>query len=302
MGTSWEIDPSEEPTVLPCTTDLGLDPDHRSAGLFEELSTTAVEHCAAHGYSHVINLSASPENHVSSIVRLGWRRASGYEVLRRAPDAANPSQGPPPLWRRIRSARTKLRKALRGGYAAPFRQLDAARPEPRTPITVHGEPPTSDMVDLVARIGPSGRLRHVRDPEYVNWRYRNPLSTYRFLTWGTSPIDGYLVLRAPRDGPRVRIVDLEAVDAEVSCRLVDHALDGGRFATVDTWGVSWPADVVAYLRQRGFSPPGRPAPRHVGVIIRPTGEVTDDAAWGLKGRSLLDPSSWDLRMIYSDAS
>ena len=74
------------------------------------------------------------------------------------------------------------------------------------------------MAELVERLGHDGRIRYRRDREYLDWRFRNPTSEYRFLYWEESRLEGYLVLsrRVSDLGAwyRVYIADLEATDHE----------------------------------------------------------------------------------------
>lgn len=296
MGTSWETLAGAEPKLIPCGADLGIDQEHRNEGLFEELHAETIGRCAALGFPYMISLSANPRNNISSTVLLGWRSATGYEPLR----ALREDHGPMGIRRIVRSAG---RRAVPGARnVSPFRRFDRSRAPDDRPITVQKEPPADQMAELVARIGHTGRIRHDRHPNYLEWRYRNPLRRYRFLTWGDSEIDAYLVLGAPLGGPRVCIVDSEAVDPELTCRLLDYAIPAGRFHALWTWAVGTSPHVVAYLRQHGFRDATGPEARHMGLLVRGTGsDISDPASWTLDGHQLVDAATWDLRMVYSDA-
>jgi len=58
-------------------------------------------------------------------------------------------------------------------------------------LSIDDAPRSIEMADLIAQIPLDGRMCHVRDAEYLNWRYCNPRSAYRFLFWGERELQGY---------------------------------------------------------------------------------------------------------------
>ena len=161
------------------------------------------------------------------------------------------------------------------------------------------------MAELVDRLGHDGRIRYVRDREYLAWRFRNPLSEYRFLYCGEARLEGYLVLsrRASDLGgwDRVYIADLEATTNDVRSALLTAAISRGRFPELVTWTASLSAEDIQLMESRGFAPvdPEDTTRGCPCVLVRPLGNDLPAAAWALAGRPLLDIANWDIRVLYS---
>jgi hypothetical protein len=159
------------------------------------------------------------------------------------------------------------------------------------------------MASLVTRLGSDGRIRHVRDETYFAWRYRNPLCRYRFLFWREADLEGYLVLSCRPRMKVVSIVDQEATDVEVFSALLQAAVSLGTFDRLHIWTRSLSPPELARLDALGFKPheqpPGITHFRRT-VLVRPVDLQNHGSEWTLAGRRLLEPASWDLRMIYAD--
>ena len=134
-GTSWVVPGTDRPQVIPCSADTAIAPEHRSTGLFADLTDFMVAGLVERGYRHVINMGATPANHVASIVNLGWRKVGSYEPLVRSTGAVDRS-GPPeatarttslvdPLLRWLKRSEL-LRKAVRRGQNSTPKHI---RPE-----------------------------------------------------------------------------------------------------------------------------------------------------------------------------
>jgi len=80
-GSKWEIGGGER-IVVPCASDLVVDPEHRNRGLHPLIMKHALEGLAAAGHSHVFSLSASPVTLLDSLA-MGWKSAGSLEELRR---------------------------------------------------------------------------------------------------------------------------------------------------------------------------------------------------------------------------
>jgi len=165
-----------------------------------------------------------------------------------------------------------------------------------------------EMAALIARLPWDGRIRHVRDRDYLAWRYRNPLHEYRFLFWDEGGLQGYLVLQrylsTIADQGCVNIADWEAVDERVRASLLRTALQWGGFERVHTWmaGIGEPAR--ALLREHGFEPveSANLAQRSSGLLVRRLAPAPAGEPWSLGSRDLLNIADWDLRMVYSMAA
>lgn len=303
----WEVGTPRRVVSIPLADDLAIRPGDRNSGLVTQIMRTALTDLADSGSEYVFSLSAGLLTTLGSLA-LGWKSAAKYApVTRYERELAWRAQirhrlgRTPLLWRLSRSPMLRS-----GAERAPFRRLDAGRPS--APGLVIGKQPWSEaMARLVADLGHDGRLRHVRDREYLDWRFANPMHEYRFLyAPGRDGLDGYLVLRSRVMGAfpdlRVCIADLEGRSARIRADLLAAATKMGHFAELMAWtSTLQPAERTA-LVERGFEPtdPHLAARGCPCVLVRST---RDGAApeWALESHPLLDPASWDLRMLYSMA-
>lgn len=159
------------------------------------------------------------------------------------------------------------------------------------------------MATLVERIPYDGRIRHVRDESYFDWRFRNPLHDYRFLFAGDETLDGYLVLKRLVDSKnrRVNIVDLEGIDGRVQEALLRDAVTTGAFVNLVSWTATTSDNLLSRLRALGFGPVDEESTA-LGCpcfLVRPTDDRHLDDQWFLGETPLLDLSNWDIRMLYS---
>jgi hypothetical protein len=193
----------------------------------------------------------------------------------------------------------------------PFAKLDAAgsvlETEKGVKVEIDARPRSKAMADLIRRIGHDGRIRHVRDERFLDWRFHNPLCEYRFLYAGGEALDGYLVLQRlinhPQPYPRVRIVDLEAVNVRVQAALLRTAVRAGAFTELVTWTATANDALLKELDRLGFGPIDREAAAFgcPCFLIRPTSEQRLAEDWRLGNTLLLDLKNWDIRMLFSMA-
>ncbi len=311
----WEVGSPARVFAIPLADDLVIRADERNSGLVTQIMAAALADLADAGSDYVFSLSASLLTLLGSL-SLGFRSAGRYEpVVRREPSAP----------RRTRLREHLARSTLVRGWARsslvsrsqllerspllfssaerqPFRRLDSARLEGHG-MALAREPRPAAMAELISALGHDGRLRHVRSPEYLAWRYANPLREYRFIFAGGDRLDGYLVLGSRVAGavptPRVSIVDLEGRDAPIRRALLDAALEG-HFADLFTWSVALDPTDRPLLGERAFVPAAPELAARGGpcaLIASPAARRPDD--WVLESRPLLDPATWDLRMLYS---
>jgi hypothetical protein len=132
------------------------------------------------------------------------------------------------------------------------------------------------------------------------------MHAYRFLYAGGERLDGYLVLSARVMGlhptTRVSLVDLEGRDARIRGALLRRAVETGGFAELAAWGSTLQPAERGLLTELGFesADPGQDARGWPCALARATRD-RPAAEWALGSRPLLDPASWDLRMLYSMA-
>ncbi len=296
FGSCWEAEGSG-PVTLPYTDDLVILPAHRGRWLHQRIMATAMADLAARGYPYAVNLSASRQTAAASL-RMKWRSAGSVGSMLRRSSAERVSslvrgrtQRMPGLWRL--TALLNRMSSMTDGEALfrRFEKLATARG-----LTVSATPRSSAMATLVNRLPWDGRIRHVRDAAWLDWRYRNPLHEYRFAYAGGEALEGYIALRHIHGQRRVSIVDLEAGDDATRRVLLAAAADGG-FAELHAWAATLDPRGGARLTTLGFSPEG--GGFETAVLVRATAGEQASAEWHLGDRPLADISAWDLRMIYS---
>lgn len=312
FGVQWEGgNPSQKLTAL-YADDLVVAPDHRNHGLVFKIMAAAFDDLAQTDYQYVFNLSAGPMTFLSSLAT-GWRSVGSMEPMchrslqtswrgRKRQLASRL-----PLLARAAKAILRLRPPKRQPSLADLGTSLIRRGVTGSPwIIVDDVPRSAAMAQLVQKIGTNGRIRHVRDQEYFNWRFQNPLSRYRFLYWEKNRLEGYLVLHqytsAFSDKTVVNIVDWEATNIAVRAELLRAAqkLTEGRNLCI--YSVSLPQNVVDVLVEARFQLEAQPqsaSHRRHALLVRPTHNVNLNDNISFAGSSLLDVNSWDLRMLYS---
>lgn len=316
-GARWEIGDGSA-YILPCGADSIVHPAHRNRSLVTMLMQSAMKDLASAGYPYVMSLSANPVTALS-LMAAGWKAVDRVGELRREVVSM------PALRAAKRDGKAYVKKilgrgeiggvaqplagdarSLSGGAARPFRgfaRFDAAARRSASDITVTQTVRAAPIARLVQALGPKGCMRHVRDEAYLNWRYENPLSDYRFLYAGDGALEGYLVLHALRYGRRgkVSIVDWEGTSIAVKEALLHRALDLGRFRNASIWSLGMDAESRQLLGRFGFEPLAAEGVAKLGlrVFVKALDKEVIQP-WQLGGRTLLDPANWQLRMIYSD--
>jgi hypothetical protein len=293
--------------------------------------TFALDDLAENGCAYVFDLSAAP--HVAlALLMQGWRRlfiqtahrhrtgadkkiehklpwiASGYQwisgYLGKLPILVSP-------FSRLRSHSRRLSLRISGKPCSPFADLDPieGRDEINPHVSLSKNPRPQAMAELTERIGTDGRIRHVRDEQYFEWRFQNPLSEYRFLYWDDNRLDGYLALHAKLDTQSydvwAYILDWEATSEQVWTDLIQTITRRAKFKELCIWSETLSNDVKRLLREAGFTFYDRSGGIHhdvrgENVLLRSLGQEMRQPNWVLAGRNLLNRADWDLRMIYSD--
>lgn len=185
-GARWEAGraASRRQWSVPVADDFVIVPEHRNHGLATLIMRTALEDLARRGQRYALNLSGSQVTVMGSLA-MGWKSAGPLEPIARA--GSSPAQRVRSMLQRTRLlwrfAESPLLKTA--GERDPFRQLDrSARHRPAGSVAIERKPRLDAMSELVERLGHDGRIRHLRDREFLAWRFRNPLRLYRFLYAG----------------------------------------------------------------------------------------------------------------------
>jgi GNAT superfamily N-acetyltransferase len=301
FGSQWELGSPAARFAIPAADDLVIAPDHRNRGLLTHLITAALDDLAARGQPYTFSLNPTART-IAALLTRGWRSVQTAQIVHRR---ASPEGLVAHLRARLRRTPLLWRYADVLPSRRPFARFDRQGRRGRAGadgrITVEAAPRVQAMAELVRRLGHDGRLRHVRDERYLAWRFGSPLHHYRFLYCEGGQLEGYLVLQAYRLGQGVNLVDWEATTPRVRADLLRSAIEGGRFRDLTAWATS--GEGGAPLRAAGFVPvPTRPLATHLqNVLIRPVGPGPVASEPMLAGRRLLDPATWDMRMLYAMA-
>jgi len=283
-GTGWRLD--GERCVLPCFGDTIVDPEHRNRGLFPRIMRFALRDLERRGHAYAINQSAEPITVLSSLAT-GWRAFGPPVLMRRRSRIEHTSRrrrsGFP-----VRTAR-RVRRRLRPGRSV-FERLDRTGP---------GLPAPADLARLLDGPGPDGRLRHVRDAEYLSWRLADPVAEHRVVVAQSgSDVTACLVLKTMRGNGRAVIADWAAETPEALAAVIEKTLRRARFADVAFWSGSLDDATRDALHRIGFYDVDHGM--RVSLLLRATDDRPAGDGWRLGGVDLLAPAAWELRLIHSE--
>jgi acyl carrier protein len=276
-GSRWEAGvPARQMPVL-VADDLLAAEHHRNRGLVTQVMQAAFEDLRDSGARFVLNLSGGPLTVLNSLA-MGWKSFGRARPMNRRPVRFVPTR----IQRLFRKERPLFSRFDRAGIGETQSRPDA-------------------MARLIQRIGHDGRLRHVRDRSYFDWRFRNPFREYRFLYAGDEELDGYLVLKREKHAQDVSIVDLEAINGGVRAGLLKAAVTAAAFRDLSIWTSTADAQLLEQLAALKFErPDSGPAALGQPFLIRMIDLDPPDAEWRLEdGRQLLEARNWDIRRLYS---
>jgi hypothetical protein len=298
-GAQWEIGHTGQSVLMPCAGDTTTDPEHRGRGLMRQILQFTQTDTALAVFPYMLGLSAAAPVYFCALSE-GWRLVGPYGTMLR----------PTPLSKMVKPGRLKnlarrlrryslVEKLMRGTM-----QLGHPRATPGH-IQVSTEPRPADMASLVERIKRPDKIRHVRDQRYYAWRFRSPLSSYRFFYWQKNTLDGFLVLQKSvlsAAGP-AHIVEWAATDPEVLTELLQAAVRDVGFGSIEIWAATLPDEMASSLCEHGFTKVESHLPDTAyrpSILGRCLNTTLLDREWNLAGRLLTDLDNWDLRMVYSD--
>lgn len=307
LGTSWEAGRNQPPVLIPYPDDHVVAESHRKSGVASLLMRAVLEDAARRGYPYLCNLSAGLTTTLTSLAA-GWKRVCPMDAMERPTD-------PGPLWRSLSPVVAQSEKLKRLSYRrgwspsskSAFQRLDrigeVQGATPGSRLTVVASAPAAQMAALIERLGHDGRIRHVRNAEWIDWRYRHPLHEYRFLIHETAGVmDGYLVVRRDvneRPSGRGHIVDWEATTDAIAGGLLDIAVHQARFPLLGAWFATTTPSRRRMLEGLGFAPASHVHRARGLPALIVTASNSDGTGFLLNGCPMLEQAQWDLRMIYS---
>jgi GNAT superfamily N-acetyltransferase len=313
FGIRWEYGVPAKTVSGICPDDLVIASDHRNRGLITKLMRAAFDDLEKKGYQYVYSLSAGKITRLASLA-MRWRSAGSMQPQHWHSRRAE-------YFRRIRKFAEKKKFLWRFADKFPHRpwgegqqnlhELCAPGRMPSRniggPILVEQGARAGEMAELVSRIGHDGRIRHVRDKEYLSWRFRNPLHRYLFLYRKEKDLEGYLVLQQyvsefSPSKERVNIVDWEGTSQRVRAGLLRAATRLAPFADLNIWTATLGNETKNLLRDVGFTPVQDVASVDQDqpcLLVRSVRSEEPEAGWSLGNRRLKNMADWDIRMIYS---
>jgi len=289
FGSRWRR--GNEECTVPCAGDSVITPPHRGLGLFRHIIAGLELDVEERGFSSLLNLSAGAATYLLSL-RGGWHCLGSFAMMQAE---AGPQIGAHD-WR----SPMDLRQA--GLFASFDSQIHKAKARWGSRLVADSKPRPREMAELARLTGAGDRIQHVRDEEYFNWRFRNPLSEYRFLYWGEGRLSGYLVLRVVlnRHNPGYYLADWEAEDLEVKRELLEAARLLACDAPMRVWSATLSPESLGLLGRAGFQtvPISSLSKRYEpGLLVKSLGRSakSEEPEW-LES----DISNWALRMADSD--
>lgn len=287
FGCRWEAGTPTHAFSAPCAGDLVVVPEHRGRGVFTRLMDHALTDLAGEGAAYVFNLSSGTATRLGSLA-LGWRGLGPLATLKR--------DRPSRIWS----------FAKRTSFAGFDRTLRQTKGQIKRGVVASLAPDAAAMAQLVTRLGHDGRIRHVRDESYFDWRFRNPRAQYRFLYRMNDGLDAYLVLqtRVGAPGWPATIVDFESTTTAGASELLTAAVEMTQRAPLRVWSCALPQDSRQMLFRLGFveHQVESIAESFPTVLLRPTANEVPALPWLMYERDLLNAADWDLRQLYSDGA
>lgn len=294
----------------PC--DSMVHPDHQRRGVFTRMTEKAIE------WYDGVDLFFNFPNHRSlpGNLKLGWQVVSTRETYYRVQN--------PGVWLSQPRPVESLARAIARGYLSVRDRL--ADSTVGFDVSRYDRVPSS-LLSTLAESEPVSQFHVVRDDTFYEWRFENPLWSYRTVvaTRAETPVAAIVYGRRAREsGPTtVRIVDVlplangrdAETETEVEAEADSDSLRTAALSTLldDILRTNEDADVFVapgeviprtVLKSRGFHSDERAPLRWVTSpsthVVRPSGAVPDD--WTRSGQRLTDESNWRLALCEVDST
>jgi GNAT superfamily N-acetyltransferase len=311
-GARYSCGDAPHPAPVVVAGDLTIAPRFRGRGVHTALMKAALDDLAADGIEYILNFSANAAVRLGSLAG-GWRTTASIERLMRPRREDPRGSGARGIRSRVaryarpfERSRSTLGRLIRSGMRwNPFGGITTG--ELGHGVSVSESPLPREMSDLLRRTESRGRIRHTRDEEYFGWRFRAPLSSYRFFHAGGSALDAFVILQArkyPVRGRIVRIADWAGVSAAARENVLTVALESVHGAAVSVWSSSLePADRYLLARHGFVVERATSAADYTpAILVKPVASSSPSPQLRLAGCDMLDLASWNVRMIDSDGT
>jgi hypothetical protein len=303
-ATQWEIGQTGQTVILPCTADTLIGREHRNYGLLRQLMRFLHDDGALKAFPYIFSFSAAAPVYFCALSE-GWRVIGAYNTLARTA----------PLRRVLKLERLKnwiqRHPSLDTSWtvAAQLRQSVSVAAHLRRKSSWRGhihssqDPRPEEMASLVARSDRPDKIRQHKDSRYYAWRFRSPLSRYRFFYWQKTTLEGFLVLSTRFTFGPFYLVDWAATTTEVLTDLLQAAVQDVGLGSLEIWSATLPDAMVTTLGERGFMRASSSTPDtsyRPGLLGQCVNSALLDGEWSLGGRDVTDIENWELRMVCGD--
>ncbi len=310
FGSPWVVEPAGHPLQALCAGDAVVAPDHRGRGLATRITEALASEAHRRGWNLLINTSSGGAvRHLS--LKSGWREVGEIRPLALWWEVRDPV--PPERFEHL-SSLLSLAARLRGRPSRahePLLRLDRrvrrAGMKPGSAVSVSREPLPQQMAALAASVPARGTIRERRDASFFEWRFSNPLCSYRFFFLAEGQpgqLAGYAVLHAhgPEHDTGINLVDWEASTPEALTVLLEAIRHVARNERITTWPTGADPRLVAVLAENGFRSAPAPEPPAVrpALLVLPLRETETIESREVGGADPLKLENWDLRMTASD--
>lgn len=303
--SKWQLGNSSKSFHSLSPADFLIKQQYRNTGLYSEMLNHTTQDLEDSGYPYLFNFNATPTNLIGCL-STGWKSIGRIKSIQKQ----IPLKDSAP----VKYAKSILKKA---GIYDSIRELglkifklrnnsemmkimhDRSAAKPRARILVDDKPKPKEMAGLTSDLKPKNKIFLPKNEPFFKWRYSNPLSEYLFLYCYDETLKGYLVLQSQKElsTGNFNIIDLEAVDASAQIQLLDHLTMIMQPGLISLWENMLDKDGLEHITSDGFTE--QKSNKSVKdtvqtILVKPL----HDKSFEYENFNLIDPESWDLKMLY----
>lgn len=153
-----------------------------------------------------------------------------------------------------------------------------------------------------------GRLHHIKDSSYYNWRFKRPYINYimSYLWRNDGNLSAYLIFIQKGEG-HFMLVDYSYENPIALQTILSLFIKKTKANFVTTWGFAKSPNTKKTLKIAGFYSPKllyKINSRYIPLpfLVRPIDIVLTKESWKVQGRDIRDVNIWDLNPIDSDGN